>query len=74
MALFIPQLSATNFADSQSYLQLMNHLSTNFHAFQCHEEIENRYIVRELMPRLPCRHKARLKNDLHSDNRLGIIV
>ena len=62
----------TDFGDAQSYLQLMGHLSTNFHLFQCHEDIENRYIVGELIPRLPCQHKAKLQNDLHSDNRFGL--
>ena len=63
------QLSVTDFGDAQSYLLLMGHLSTNFHVFQCHEDIENRYIVGELMPRLPCHRHAKLENDLHSDNR-----
>jgi F-box/leucine-rich repeat protein 5 len=68
------ELSATDFCDAQSYLQLLGHLSTNFHVFQTHEEIENRYIVGELMPRLPCNHKAKLENDLHSNNRLSTLV
>ena len=59
----------TDFGDAQSYLQLLSHLSANFHVFQSHEEIENRYIVGELIPRLPCQHQAKLENDLHSDNR-----
>ena len=63
------QLSVTNFGDVESYLKLMSHLSANFQTFQCHEDIEKRYIESELLPRLPCHCQTKLENDLHSDNR-----
>jgi uncharacterized membrane protein YgcG len=49
---------------------LLNHLLSRFREFKCHEEIENKYIVDELMPRLPNDAKMTLDNDIHSDNRL----
>ena len=48
---------------------LLGHLHQQFGEFKCHEEIENKYIVKELLPRLPSHTKATLDNDIHSDNR-----
>ena len=59
----------TNFGDSGAYSLLLNELNADFQKFKCHEEIENQYIVRPLLPRLPTNTKAILENDLHSDNR-----
>ncbi len=68
------QLSCTNFSDSMSYHSLLDHLRSNFSEFKVHEEIENQYIVRELLPRLPLDAKTALKNDLHSDNRYVVKI
>ena len=48
---------------------LLNHLHSRFREFKSHEEIENQYIVKELLPRLPSDTKATLDNDIHSDSR-----
>ena len=63
------QLSFTNFRDSDAYSTLLYHLRTNFQEFKCHEDIENQYIVRQLLPRLPHDQVTVLENDIHSDNR-----
>ena len=63
------QLTRTNFSDSLSYHALLDHLQSNFTEFKSHEEIENQYIMRELLPRLPSDAKTTLENDLHSENR-----
>ncbi len=63
------QLSCANFSDSLAYHCLLDHLRSDFSQLKSHEEIENQYIMRELLPRVPTGAKTTLKNDLHSDNR-----
>ena len=65
----LPQLLHTDFGDSVALRTLLAHLDAHLHQFQCHEEIENQYIVRRLMPRLPTGTKTTLENDIHSDSR-----
>lgn len=59
--------------DSLEVHTLLSHLLSRFREFKCHEEIENQYIVKELLPRLPSDTKTTLDNDIHSDNRCAVI-
>lgn len=68
------ELHVTNFTDWVAMHTLLDHLHSQFRQFKCHEEIENQYIVNELLPRLPSHAQARLDNDIHSDNRLSDLV
>lgn len=68
------ELHCTDFADFVAMQALLSHLHSRFKQFKCHEEIENKYIVKELLPRLPSHTKATLENDIHSDNRLSDLV
>ena len=68
------QLTHTNFSDHDAYLSILSHLRHDFHIFKCHEEIENKYILNNLLPRLPHSAKTSLQKDIHSDNRLSLLV
>eukprot|EP00731_Ephydatia_muelleri_P001250 Em0001g1250a len=68
------ELTHTNFSDHDAYFSILSHLRQHFHIFKCHEEIENKYILNNLLPRLPHSAKTRLQKDIHSDNRLSLLV
>lgn len=68
------ELTHTNFSDHDAYLSILSHLRHDFHIFKCHEEIENKYILNNLLPRLPHSAKTSLQKDIHSDNRLSLLV
>ena len=69
-----PQLSQVDFSDQESYQCLLQQLSRRFREFKTHEDIENRYILHPLLPKLGKECSTTLVNDIHSDNRLGELV
>ena len=64
------QLATVRSEDDGMFQNTLEYLRLKFLELKTHEDIENRYIMTPLLPRLKERTKISLENDIHGDDRL----
>ena len=64
------QLATVRSEDDGMFQNTLEYLRLKFLELKSHEDIENRYIMTPLLPRLKEQSKISLENDIHGDDRL----